>query len=116
MANKYGNKKAVRNGITFDSQKEAVRYDQLMLMLCAGEIRDLKLQPEFTLQEAFTTSLGERVRAIKYRADFSYRRAVKEGVDTRWEVVVEDVKGYKTKEYELKKKLMAGRGIHVVEV
>ena len=43
--NKYGNKKAVRNGITFDSQKEAVRYDQLMLMLCAGEIRDLKLQP-----------------------------------------------------------------------
>ena len=49
--NKYGNKKAVRNGITFDSQKEAARYDQLMLRLCAGEIRDLKLQPEFTLQE-----------------------------------------------------------------
>lgn len=69
--NKYGNKKAVRNGITFDSQKEAARYDQLMLRLCAGEIRDLKLQPEFTLQEAFTTPLGERVRAIKYRADFS---------------------------------------------
>ena len=43
--NKYGNKKAVRNGITFDSQKEAARYDQLMLRLCAGEIRDLKLQP-----------------------------------------------------------------------
>ena len=47
--NKYGNKKAVRNGIIFDSQKEAARYDQLMLRLCAGEIRDLKLQPEFTL-------------------------------------------------------------------
>lgn len=31
--NKYGNKKAVRNGITFDSQKEAARYDQLMLRL-----------------------------------------------------------------------------------
>lgn len=30
--------------------------------------------------------------------------------------VVEDVKGFRTKEYELKKKLMAGRGIHVVEV
>ena len=29
--NKYGNKKAVRNGIIFDSQKEAARYDQLML-------------------------------------------------------------------------------------
>lgn len=116
--NKYGNKKAVRNGITFDSQKEAVRYDQLMLMLCAGEIRDLKLQPEFTLQEAFTTPLGERVRAIKYRADFAYgapHGAGRTG-DVHWLSVVEDVKGFRTKEYELKKKLMAGRGIHVVEV
>lgn len=92
--NKYGNKKAVRNGIIFDSQKEAARYDQLMLRLCAGEIRDLKLQPEFTLQEAFTTPLGA----------------------VHWLPVVEDVKGFRTKEYELKKKLMAGRGIHVVEV
>ena len=33
-----------------------------------------------------------------------------------WLPVVEDVKGFRTKEYELKKKLMAGRGIHVVEV
>jgi hypothetical protein len=118
MANKYGNKKAVRNGITFDSQKEAARYDQLMLMLCAGEIRDLKLQPEFTLQEAFTTPLGERVRAIKYRADFAYERPTEPDCTgaIHWLPVVEDVKGYKTKEYELKKKLMAGRGIHVVEV
>ena len=116
MANKYGNKTAVRNGITFDSQKEAARYDQLMLLVCAGEIRDLKLQPEFTLQEAFMTADGEKIRALRYRADFSYRRKVLEGPDTRWETVIEDVKGCKTKEYELKKKLMAGNGIRVVEV
>lgn len=113
---KYGNKKTVRNGITFDSQKEAGRYDELMLLLCAGEIKDLKLQPEFTLQEAFTTPQGERVRAIKYRADFSYKRRVREGVDTRWERVVEDVKGFRTKDYELKRKLMLGMGITVTEL
>ena len=113
--NKYGNKKAVRNGITFDSQKEAVRYDQLMLMLCAGEIRDLKLQPEFTLQEAFTTPLGERVRAIKYRADFAYERPTEPDCTgaVHWLPVVEDVKGFRTKEYDLKKKLMAGRGMYI---
>ena len=97
--NKYGNKKAVRNGITFDSQKEAARYDQLMLLLCAGEIRDLKLQPEFTLQEAFTTPLGERVRAIKYRADFSYERPTEPDCTgaVHWLPVVEDVKGFRTR-------------------
>lgn len=113
---KYGNKKTVRNGITFDSQKEAARYDALMLLLAVGEIRDLKLQPEFTLQEAFTTPDGERVRAVKYRADFSYKRRVREGVDTRWERVVEDVKGFRTKDYELKRKLMLGLGIKVTEL
>lgn len=113
---KYGNKKTVRNGITFDSQKEAARYDALMLLLAAGEIKDLKLQPEFTLQEAFTTPDGERVRAVRYRADFLYKRRVKEGVDTRWERVVEDVKGFRTKDYELKRKLMLGLGIKVTEL
>ena len=83
--NKYGNKKAVRNGITFDSQKEAARYDQLMLRLCAGEIRDLKLQPEFTLQEAFTTPLGERVRAIKGGSERGRGECASLCVQFRWE-------------------------------
>ena len=113
---KYGNRKTVRNGITFDSQKEAARYDALMLLLSAGEIKDLRLQPEFTLQEAFTTPDGERVRAVRYRADFLYKRRVREGVDTRWERVVEDVKGFRTKDYELKRKLMLGLGIKVTEL
>ena len=47
--NKYGAKKAHRGPITFDSQKEAARYDELMLLVQAGEIRGLRLQPEFTL-------------------------------------------------------------------
>ena len=61
---KYHNQPAMRGSIRFDSQKEARRYDELMLMLKAGEIRELKLQPQFTLQEAYTTPEGNRVRAI----------------------------------------------------
>ena len=114
--NKYGNKKTARNGIAFDSAKEAARYGELLLMLRAGAIKELRLQPEFTLQEAFTTPEGEKIRAMRYRADFSYRRRVKEGPDIRWESVIEDVKGYRTKEYEQKKKLMVGMGLHIEEV
>lgn len=113
---KYNSRKTEVSGITFDSKKEAGRYQELLLLAQAGEIKDLKLQPEFTLQEAFTTPQGERVRAVKYRADFSYSRRVKEGVDTRWERVVEDVKGVRTKEYQLKRKLMLAKGVKVVEV
>ena len=62
-ASKYHNRKAARitaagNILEFDSQKEARRYDELALLLAAGNIRNLKLQPEFTLQEAYTTLEG----------------------------------------------------------
>lgn len=113
---KYNSRKTVVNGIPFDSQKEARRFGELLLLRAAGEIKDLKLQPEFTLQEAFKTPEGEAVRAVRYRADFSYLRPVREGVDTRWERVVEDVKGYRTKDYEIKRKLMLGLGVKVVEI
>lgn len=88
----------------------------MMMLERAGEIRGLRLQPEFTLQEAFTTQAGEKIRAIRYRADFTYEQKIVEGIDIRWAPVVEDVKGYRTKEYGIKKKLMAGAGIRVREV
>ena len=94
----------------FDSKKEAARFDELMLMLQAGAISDLRLQPQFTLQEAYTTPQGERIRAVRYNADFSYWR---EG-----EYVIEDVKSpaTKTKVYAIKKKLMADHGYTITEV
>ena len=52
--NKYGNKKNIVDGIKFDSQKEANRYLILKDMLICGEIKDLKLQPKFLLQDSFT--------------------------------------------------------------
>lgn len=113
---KYNSRKTEVNGILFDSKKEAHRFGELLLMLSAGEIKDLKLQPEFTIQEAFKTPDGEAVRAVRYRADFSYLRRAKEGAGTRWEETVEDVKGVRTKDYEIKRKLMLGRGVKVVEI
>ena len=68
---KYHNQPDSRGNLRFDSRKEARRYDELMLRLKAGQIRDLRLQVDFTLQEAFTDTDGKRVRAIRYRADFT---------------------------------------------
>lgn len=117
---KYHNQPDERNGIRFDSRKEARRYDELMLMLHAGQIRDLRLQPQFTLQEAYTTPDGKRVRAIRYQADFSYEAQDWDAYSpVCWRLVVEDVKSKatKTREYQMKKKLLQERfGITVTEV
>ena len=107
---KYHNEPTVSHGITFDSKKEARRYEELLLMLKAGTIRRLKLQVDFTLQEAYTTPEGERVHAMRYRADFAYERPTRPdaaGV-VYWIPVVEDVKSNATAtdKYKIKKKLM----------
>ena len=107
--------------VKFDSKKEARRYDELMAMLRAGQIRDLKLQPQFTIREAYTTPEGQRVRAIRYQADFSYKRPTEPDCtgEIHWLRVVEDVKSRatKTRVYEIKKKLMREKlGIEIQEV
>lgn len=91
----------------------ADRYDELMLMLKAGQIRNLRLQQQYTLQESYITETGERVRAIHYVADFAYERPTapdKYGT-VFWLPVVEDVKSRATKtaQYEMKKKLLRER-------
>lgn len=134
---KYGNQPTERvahttgKAIKFDSKKEAARYDELMLLLKVGKIRNLKLQPQYTLQEAYTTPDGERVRAVKYIADFSYEREEVDYTDldcngnprmwpAPWKLVVEDIKGgkaTKTKVYAIKKKLLKEKfGITITEV
>ena len=108
---KYGSRKAERGPIRFDSQKEARRYDELMMMLESGVISDLRLQPQFTLQESYITEEGERIRAIRYTADFSYRFGGK--------LVVEDVKSgpTRTKEYLRNRKMLRAKyGIDIQEV
>ena len=96
--NKYKNKKVVVDGIEFDSKKEANRYKELKLLEKAGEIKDLELQKVFELIPSFKKN-GKAYRKTTYKVDFSY-------FDTReGKYKVEDVKGFKTDVYKLKKKL-----------
>lgn len=132
-ANKYHNtptERVTASGavLHFDSQKGARRYDVLTARLQAGQIRDLRLQVEFTLQEAYTDTEGCRVRAIRYKADFTYYRPPENGshaaywadqTGTPWVLVVEDVKSRatKTQKYAIKKKLLKERfGLDITEV
>ena len=115
---KYHAVKTTVNGIKFDSKKEAERYCELMQRQEDGEIISLKLQPHFTLQEAFKTADGESIKSIVYVADFAYReRKIDNGGEEYWALVVEDVKGVKTDVYSLKRKMMIDKfGIVVREV
>lgn len=93
---KYGNKKIVIDGITFDSTKEGKRYLVLKQAERDGLISELTLQPRWELlpakKERYVKHLKTKDKIcertvmlpIHYTADFSY---VKDGL-----LVVEDVK------------------------
>lgn len=95
--NKYRNKKTTYDGITFDSKKEANHYLALKQMERLGIIQELKMQVKFELQPSFKVN-EETIRSINYYADFTYYQDGK--------LIVEDVKGVRTKEYKLKKKML----------
>lgn len=95
---KYRNKKTIIDGIEFDSKLEGKRYIQLKYLEKANLIKDLELQPEFELQPSFKKN-GKTYRKITYKADFKY-------FDTELgKLVIEDTKGFKTRDYMLKKKM-----------
>ena len=95
---KYYNKKIIVDGVEFDSKNEANRYVELKLLEHTGHIKDLELQVPFLLQPSFKKN-GKTIRAIRYIADFVYFD------NDLKQTVVEDVKGYRTEVYKLKKKL-----------
>jgi hypothetical protein len=97
MSNKYGAKRVVFDGYTFDSQAEHRRYLQLKQLESAGEIRRLEVHPVYVLVKAFRDNEGKHQSAIRYIADFRYL----EGEQS----VVEDVKGVVTSTFALKAKL-----------
>lgn len=120
-AKKYGNRKVEVNGIIFDSVKEANRYRELLLLEGAGTIQNLELQKKFVLipaQREFTNELDKKgnfkkgkviERECAYIADFCY---IENGV-----YVVEDTKGFRTKDYIIKRKLMLKEyGIRIKEI
>ena len=81
---KYGNRKTVVDGITFDSRKEASRYQELRLMERAGEIVGLVRQVRIELVPK--TKLH---KARFYVCDFVYFDKAQN------KTIYEDVKGYK---------------------
>lgn len=123
MRNKYHSRKISRDGLTFDSLKEYRRYCELALLEKAGQITGLKLQVPFELLPAQYETFerygkkGQRLKdgsrciekAVIYRADFVYTENGK--------TIVEDTKGFKTKDYILKRKmLLYFHGIKIKEV
>lgn len=107
--NKFGNRKTLFNGITFDSRREAKRYAELVLLLRAGQISNLRRQVPFELLPSQKRNGKVIERPVKYVADFVY---IENGQE-----VVEDAKGLRTKEYILKRKLMLWQyGIQIKEV
>lgn len=101
---KYNNTKVLYNDISFDSQLECRRYQQLVLLEKAGLISNLVLQVRYELQPAFVYQ-GKRVRAIEYISDFQY---IENGV-----TILEDTKGYTTKDFLLKEKMLKYRYPHI---
>tara|TARA_R110000824_G_scaffold36098_1_gene112426 strand:- start:2528 stop:2836 length:309 start_codon:yes stop_codon:yes gene_type:complete len=100
---KYRAIKTEVDGITFDSRKEAARYKELILLEKSGVISHLELQPQYDC-------VVDGKKICSYRADFRY-------FDEK-SCVIEDVKGYKTPVYKLKKKLVEALypGMKIVEV
>lgn len=126
---KLRNKKVTRDGKTFDSKREADRYDDLVLLEKQGVIQNLEWQKEYLLIPAQYKTVeqygkhGTRIkdkrilleRKVTYIADFVYE---KDG-----ETVVEDSKGYRNPssapyaKFVLKRKLMLWiHGIRITEV
>ena len=96
---KYHNKIAYYDGIAFDSIKERDYYADVLLPLkWAGEIKSIDMQVSFVLQPPFKNG-GKTIKGIKYVADFviTYPDGRKKVIDT---------KGYRTKEYQLKRKML----------
>lgn len=100
---KYRNKKHVIDGITFMSGREADYYGRLKLLEKAGNIVKIELQPKYDL-------VVNSEKICRYIADFRVTWA-------SGKVTVEDTKGFKTKDYVIKRKLMkAIFGITIKEV
>lgn len=109
---KFNNKKVTIPGLTFDSRKEYNRYCELLLLERGGYISDLKLQVKYVVIPAQKDESGKVLeRECSYVADFVY-------FDKKTQrTVVEDTKGFKTKDYIIKRKLMLERyGIRIREV
>lgn len=112
---KYRNKPTHYDGHRFDSKRELKRYQELQLLVRAGEIANLRLQVSFTFningKPLLIRSGGyPNGRQVRYVCDFVYE-------DKNGQMHYEDSKGVATDVYKLKKGLMElFHGILIEEV
>lgn len=112
MRTKYGAKKTTVDGITFDSKKEARRYQELKTLEKAGEISNLERQPSFKLSCGDRPIRFDSGRQAVYKADFAYWDHKQE------KRVIEDAKGFRTPEYKLKRAIVHAMhpAVKIIEV
>ena len=88
----------------FASRAEAKRAAELRLLQHAGEIHGLRMQPRYELLGADGRNLyNDKGRKIHYTGDFAYYQ--KDGTE-----IIEDVKGYDTRDSILRRAIMRGMG------
>lgn len=116
---KYHSKKIEVDGMTFDSRKEHRRWCELCQLERVGKITELQRQVKYiliptqyepsTIGKNGAVKRGKMIeRECSYIADFVY---IEKG-----NLVVEDVKGFKTADYKIKRKLMLHiHGIRIKE-
>ena len=109
---KYGAQKITFQGREFASKREAERFAELRYMQMGKLISGLECQYKFELIPNQKDENGKVIeRAVTYIADFVYTD-LKTG-----DLIVEDAKGIRTKEYIIKRKLMLHvHGIRIKEV
>lgn len=88
---KYSAKPTIVDGIRFASKAESRRYSELKNLERANIISGLTLQPKFPL-------IVNGAKVCTYIGDFAYIEDAK--------YVVEDVKGFATPDYKIKRKLL----------
>ena len=105
--NKYGAKKTVVGDIKFDSKKEANRWIELQLLERAGEISGLQRQVKIDLMGQHGPLLTRTGRKMRFTIDFAYTE--------KGAVIHEDVKGYATRDYEVRVAVARAMGLEVKE-
>ncbi|MGL5681702.1 MAG: DUF1064 domain-containing protein [Marinifilaceae bacterium] len=88
------------------SKKEHNRANELKFLEQQGIISNLREQVKYELVPLQPLNKGYSERSVTYVADFVY---IREGVE-----IVEDTKGFRTREYVIKRKLM--KYFHNIEI
>lgn len=105
--NKYGNKKIIINGVTYDSKAEYKYINDLELKQKAGYISNLKTKPRYILLESFKDNQGNTIRQISYKPEAYY-------IENGQEIVLEvKSKPTITEAYTIRKKLFLKRYPHI---